>query len=311
MQTEINKHQKIKSICRVLNNYPLAFENKPQALAMKETLATQSDELSDLISKLLRPASTIHRPKQESQQKLSAALLEYIGMGILLATHLQNKPLLDILRVYKSRILNVSAYRLYEMAVHVTDELTANAELAVEYGLTAEKLTAFKAQVADFGETLGNTSALLTDRKSGWKTLNKKLLACSQTIRMKLDPFMEFNEREFPDMFRDYMLVRGSRKRRKRVVKNDPTTGEVSGTVTDSITGLPVENATINLLQHETVFTTDADGYYLIDELEAGNYTVTCHATGYAVPENISAQLAAGESLVVDFSLVPVNPLNN
>ncbi len=311
MQTEINKHQRIKSICRVLNNYPLAFENKSQALAMKETLAEQSDELSTLISKLLRPASTIHRPKQDSQQKLSASLLEYTGMGILLATHLQNKPLLDILRVYKSRIPNVSAYRLYEIAVHVTDELTANSVLAVEYGLTEQKLTAFKAQVADFGETLGNTSVLLTDRKSGWNELNKKLVQCSQTIRLKLDPFMEFNEKEFPDLFRDYMLVRGSRKRRKRVVKSDPTTGEFSGTVTDSTTGLPVENATINLLQHETAYLTDTDGYYLIDELEAGSYTITCHATGFAVPENVSAELAVGESLVVDFSLVPVNPLNN
>ena len=311
MQKEINKHQKIKSICRVLNKYPQAFEDKPQALAMKETLAEQSDELSNLIAKLLRPASTIHRPKQDSQQKLSATLLEYTGMGILLATHLQNKPLLDILRVYRSKIPNVSAYRLYEIAVHVADELTANSALAVEYGLTAEKLTAFKAQVTDFGETLGNTTALLTDRKSGWGTLNKKLVACSETIRMKLDPFMEFNESEFPEMFRDYMLVRGSRKRRKRVLKTDPTTGEFSGTVTDSITGLPVENATINLLQHETAYSTDSDGYYLIDELEPGSYAVTCHAAGYAVPENITAQLAAGESLIADFSLVPVNPLNN
>jgi len=278
---------------------------------MKETLGEQSDELSNLISKLLRPASTIHRPKQDSQLKLSVSLLEYVGMGMLLATHIQNKPLLDILRVYKSRIPNVSAYRLYEIAVHVADELTANSALAVEFGLTAEKLTAFKAQVADFGETLGNTTALLTDRKSGWGTLNKKLLACSQTIRMKLDPFMEFNEKELSDIIRDYMLVRGSRKRRKRVLKTDPVTGEFSGTVTDSTTGLPVENATINLLQHETAYSTDSDGYYLIDELEPGSYTVTCHATGFEVPEDISAQLVAGESLVIDFSLVPVNPLNN
>jgi len=311
MQTEINKHQKIKSICRVLNNYPLAFENKPQALAMKDSFNEQSDDLSNVISKLLRPASTIHRTKQDSQQKLSVSLLEYIGMGILLATHLDNKPLLDILRVYKSKIKNVSAYRLYEIAVHVADELTANFVLAIDYGLTAEKLTAFKTQVADFGETLGNTTALLTDRKSGWNTLNKKLVLCSKTIRLKLDPFMEFNEKEFPDMFKDYMLVRGSRKRRKRAVKVNTTTGEFSGTVTDNVTGLPVANATIILLEQETVYTTDEDGYFLMEDLEPGAYTLTCHATGFKVPEQISSPLLAGESLIVDFSLVPSNPLNN
>ena len=311
MQTEINKHQKIKSICRVLNNYPLAFANKPQALAMKETLGGQSDDLSNLISKLLRPASTIHRPKQDSQQKLKVSLTEYIGMGILLATHLDNKPLLDILKVYKSKILSVSAYRLYEMAVHVAAELAANSELAGDYGLTAEKLEAFNTQVSDFGETIGNTSSLLTDRKSGWNELNKKLVHCSQIIRLKLDPFMEFNEKDFPDLFRDYMLVRGKRKRKKRTIKDSTTTGEFSGTVTDSTTGLPVENATINLLEQEAVFTTDADGFYLIEELEPGTYTLSCHAVGYSVPDVVSSQLIAGESLVVDFELVLSNPLNN
>ncbi len=311
MQIEINKHQKIKSICRVLNNYPLAFENKPQALAMKEALGEQSDDLSNLISKLLRPASTIHRPKQDSQQKLTASVIEYIGMGILLATHLDNKPLLDILRVYKSRILSVSAYRLYEIAVHVAAELAANSELAGDYGLTAVKLEAFNTQVTDFGETIGNTSDLLTDRKSGWNELNKKLVQCSKTIRLKLDPFMEFNEKEFPDLFRDYMLVRGKRKRKKRVIKDSSTTGEFSGTVTDSKTGFPVANATINLMEQEAVFTTDADGYYLIEELEPGTYTLSCHAVGYNVPEQVNYLLVAGESLIVDFNLVSSNPLNN
>jgi hypothetical protein len=125
-------------------------------------------------------------------------------------------------------------------------------------------------------------------------------------MRLQLDPFIEFNEKEFPDLFKDYMLVRGSRKRRKRIVINDPTTGEISGTVTDSVSGLPLANVTINLLEHEAAFSTDADGYYLIDEIEAGNYTVTCHTNGYEVPQAVSCEIIAGEALVIDFSLAPV-----
>jgi len=312
MKPFINKHQKIKSICRVLNNYPQAFEAKTKALEMKEAFSQQSDTVSELISKLLRPASTIHRPKQDSQQKLRLSLQENIGMGILLATHLENMPLLDILKVYKARITNVSAFRLFEMAAHVAEELQKYAEVGVEFGLTEEKMAAFNSQIADFGEMLDITGAMLTDRRSDWKVLNKQLLLCSKTIRLQLDPFIEFNEKEFPDLFKDYMLVRGSRKRRKRIVTSDPTTGDISGLVTDSITGLPIVNVTINLLEHESAYATDADGYYLIDELEAITYTVSCHATGYDVPEQVKVELAAGESIVVDFSLVPtVPPLHN
>jgi hypothetical protein len=295
-----------------MNTYPQAFEDKPKALELKERFSLQSDEVSELISKLLRPASTIHRPKQDSQQKLAIALQENIGMGILLATHLEDKPLLDILKVYKSRIANVSAYRLFEMAGHVAEELQKYAEVGIEFGLTAEKLTAFNTQISDFGETLDQTGAKLSIRKSDWNALNKQLLLCSKTIRLQLDPFIEFNEKEFPDLFKDYMLVRGSRKRRKKIVVNDPTSGDISGVVTDSLTGLPIANATINLVEHESAYTTDADGYYLIDEIEAGPYTVSCHANGYDVPEHVTTELAAGESVVINFSLVPMAiPLNN
>lgn len=312
MRTIISKHQRIKAICRVMNNYPQAFEEKAKALEMKNGFNLQSDGLSELISKLLRPASTIHRPKQDSQQKLRAAVMENIGMGILMATDLENMPLLDILKVYKSKVAVVSAYRLYEMAVHVAEELEHNAALAVDFGITAEKLAAFNTQIADFGETLDNTGAKLTDRKSGRRELSKQMRQCSKTIRLQLDPFIEYNEKEFPELFKDYMLVRGSRKRRKKAVTSDPATGEISGVITDSVSGLPLANVTINLVEQEAVFTTDADGYYLIDELEAGTYTVTCHTSGYDVPQAVTCELTADESLVIDFTLVPAaNPVNN
>jgi len=151
-----------------------------------------------------------------------------------------------------------------------------------------------------------------TGRKSDWNDLRKKLNTCSKMIRLQIDPFIIFNEKEFPDLYKDYMLVRGSRKRRKRILMHDPTTGEISGTITDSVSGLPLGNVTINLLEHESAFTTDADGYYLIDEIEAGNYTVTCHFNGYEVPPAITCAIVAGEALVIDFSLKPlVSPIIN
>jgi len=306
MKTFINQHQKIKAIGRILNKYPAAFANKLKALAMIAEYNQQSDELSELISQLLRPASTIHRPKQDSQQKLVASLSEFLGIGILLAAHLGDMPLLDILKVYKSRIRNVSAYKLFEMAVHVVEELEKKSGLAIEFGISTENLLAFKELVTDFGITLDNTAVLLNSRKSGWNELRKKLNACSKMIRLQIDPFIIFNEKEFPDLYKDYMLVRGSRKRRKRTVTDDPTTGEISGVVTDSVTGLPLANVTINLLNHES-YTTDADGYYLIDELEADSCTVNCFLPGYDVPLPVTDELAAGESLVIDFVLVPVS----
>lgn len=311
MKNYINRHQKIKSICRVMNNYPQAFADKPKALALKDEFNQQSEEVSELISKLLRPASTIHRPKQDRQLKLTLALQEFIGMGILLASHLENMPLLDILKHYKKKLHHSAAYNLYEMASHVAEELGKQAQLGVEFGLTTEKLEAFNELVSSYGETLEQTGALLSDRKSGWNQLNNKILSCSKTIRLKIDPFILFNEKEFPEMYKEYVLVRGNRRKKKRVVNTDDTLGDISGVITDSVTGLPLANATINLVDQELAYTTDNDGYYLIDELEPQTYKVSCYAVGYDVPQAVTCELKEGESLLVDFSLVPVNPINN
>jgi len=313
MKKFINQHQKIKSIGRILDKYPAAFANKLKAQAMIADYNQNCDDLSELISQLLRPASTIHRPKQDSQQKLVTALSEFLGMGILLASHLDNKPLLDILKVYKAKMNNVSAYKLFEMADHVAEELEKRSDLALGFGISTENMLAFKGLVTDFGIVLENTGVLLTIRRSGWNDLRNKLNTCSKMIRHQIDPFIIFNEKEFPELYKDYMLIRGSRKRRKRpTMDEDPSAGEISGVVTDCITHLPLANATINILNHESSYTTDADGYYLVEELGAGSFTISCYAPGYVVPEQVTSPIAEGESLIIDFALVPaIKPPGN
>jgi len=304
MKSYINKHQKFKAIGRIMNNHAAAFADKSKAQAMKDGYDQLNAELSELISSLLRPISTIHRPKQASQSKLEAALAEHIGMGMLLATELDNAPLLDILKVYKSRINRVSAYKLFEMAVHVAEELESQGQLGIEYGLTAEKLAIFRDMVTEFGQTLEATGDMLKSRKSGWDQLNRLLLYCSKMLKQQIDPFVIYNEKEFPDLYREYMLLRGSRKRRRKLA-SDPEPAEISGTVTDSVSGQPLAGAVINLASPESIVHTDDDGYYLLEELAAGEYTVSCHLEGYEVPAAITVTAVAGDSLVVDFALVP------
>ena len=112
-------------------------------------------------------------------------------------------------------------------------------------------------------------------------------------------------------MYKEYVLVRGNRRKKKRVPNTNDNLGDISGVITDSVTGLPLANATINLVDQELAYTTDNDGYYLIDELEPQTYKVSCYAVGYNVPQAVTCELKEGESLLIDFSMVPANPVNN
>ncbi|NIR87306.1 PEGA domain-containing protein [Candidatus Bathyarchaeota archaeon] len=78
-----------------------------------------------------------------------------------------------------------------------------------------------------------------------------------------------------------------------------PGKGAIAGTITDALTGDPIEGATVTADGYST--TTDADGYYNIT-IDPGTYTVTTSATGYE-SDSKSTTVDAGETTTVNFTL--------
>ena len=83
--------------------------------------------------------------------------------------------------------------------------------------------------------------------------------------------------------------------------------GTINGTVTDAMTGDPLEGAVITAGEYST--TTIGDGTYSMDVLE-GLYDVTCEFPPYA-SQTLPADVPAGGSVTVDFALFEeVDPPN-
>lgn len=81
----------------------------------------------------------------------------------------------------------------------------------------------------------------------------------------------------------------------------------INGVVTDIVTGLPIQNATVTLFLEGTEIivastTTDQDGNYLLGGLSPGNYNLRFEATGY-LTECFSIQLGIAETLTVNAAL--------
>ncbi len=86
-------------------------------------------------------------------------------------------------------------------------------------------------------------------------------------------------------------------------------TGSISGSVTNSITGTPVEGAEITTdpaIQGLTI-TTDVSGKYSAT-LPTGSYSMTCSANNFE-SHTISITLAAGQAVTHDAALVPSSPV--
>ncbi len=88
----------------------------------------------------------------------------------------------------------------------------------------------------------------------------------------------------------------------------DAPRGTVSGTVTNSVTGLPIENAEILAYPHSR--RTAANGIYGPFRVLPGDFEITASAKGYLTGSYVIS-VANGQSVVRDFQLTPIPVIEN
>lgn len=79
----------------------------------------------------------------------------------------------------------------------------------------------------------------------------------------------------------------------------------LTGTVTSSADGLPIQKAEVRLLGGEKKTLTDSAGTYVLSALQAGSPNAQASAEGYG-PGVQQVSLTAGNETIADFVLVPV-----
>jgi TonB-linked SusC/RagA family outer membrane protein len=80
-------------------------------------------------------------------------------------------------------------------------------------------------------------------------------------------------------------------------------TGALSGRVTEATTGAPLPGANVVVVGTSTGTSTDADGRYVIADLEPGTYDLRASFVGYRGEMREDVPVTAGDTSIVDFSL--------
>jgi hypothetical protein len=305
------RHQKYKSMQITLESYQQAFEGNQEAIAVMNSFSEYNSQLSALLSKLTRPVSTVYQPKMNKQIEFTRKLRSMIGVGTTVASRTGDASLLYTLRLYRTQLKNASAFLLREMAVHLSEEMTPHTELLTGLGITPALFEAFNQMIQDFSATVDNTRVQLNVRKSDRKAIFSLLKTCNNIVRDQLDPLVLTVEDEQPDLYREWFTLRARKKGKSQVNELETANSDISGTVTDSTTNQPLAFAIVTLVEQGTVTESDEDGYYTFDELSEGDYTLSCHASGYDVPEVVKVAAGNDDSVVVDFNLKRVNPILN
>jgi hypothetical protein len=83
-----------------------------------------------------------------------------------------------------------------------------------------------------------------------------------------------------------------------------PTTGTISGTVTDASTSARISGASVSTQPTTTTVTTNAQGNFTISNVSPGAYTVTASVSGYST-DSTSITVTAGQTAIANLALQP------
>jgi hypothetical protein len=305
MKYLIAKHLRFKSIHRVIEKYPADFAGNPEILAAIELFAGNNNRIAELLTNLSGPRSLVHSPKVDLKRRVRVSMTRMSGMGILIGTRQNDEPKINMYKAFKQLSWRNTNWVLHQNALKVAAELAKDQAIAGNSGLSAEKLATFQNLVQLYGEALESTDVLVSQRKSDRQELNTLMTTNSGIMRAQLDPYVIFEQEAHPDLYREYMIAHrwpsGKKQPGEKV-----TFSEISGSVINNATSDPLAGATVMITELELVAITDADGYYLFDEVPAGRFTLSCHSPGFVVPANATVIVDGTESLELNFSLDPV-----
>jgi hypothetical protein len=310
MKRSIERFQQYKALHRILSDYPQAFSEKPEVQSTLDQFDNLNGQLSTLISNLLRPVSGVYRPRKELRDAYFKSLTNLIDLGVLIARKTGNQSMQAMMMGYRSTSFRASHYRLYEIGVDTVRELSAFPDLVSSLGKEATLLESFSTLAEEFSGKLGDTGIALNIRRSQRREFTRLLTDCHGILRYELDRYVAHHKLTYPEMFNLYESMRRPHRRKKRSGEK-PGISLITGSVTDAVTGQAIAGAGISLIQQASVIETDADGFFEIEDLHEGKYTLGCFASGYQVPENQEVTLGADDIVEVNFTLQPVNPILN
>jgi len=289
---------------RVFEKYAAQFDGKLDVKAAIVLFVANVNRIGELLSRLALPRKTLTGPGKVKALELRKALFTMADLGIMMGASRKDNNQVDLFMEIRKGSHKFTIWGMYQAALQAYTELNTYPEVGIKIGLTLEMLEAFKQQADDFGDLLDIIDALLKERKSDREELLSLLKANTPILKQQIEPVIRLEAATTPGLLREYLIARhtGARKKQDSIID---LLSEISGTVTDIITGSPVANATVDIAERELITTTDADVYYQFDEVPVGDSTISCHATGYRLPERVKVNAADGESLQVDFSLQP------
>lgn len=303
MNSAVERLDRYKSLLRILDLYSDALNGKSEILAAKSNFAATTEQLDGIISDLVFPLAFIRRTQVDLRHQLRSEFQRMSRIGILIAKKHNDNFMLSQMKGYRNMVYTLNSFSLRESAFDLADVLESYLDDAETIGFTAGDITAFRQFAGNFANVMQATRDQLVDRRKKRQDVRNLFRVCNGILKESLDPFVQISTLAYPDLATAYKLIRYNSGKSKTAGSAGAETAEISGTVSDAATNLPIEGATVFVTAYNLLADTDADGCYVFEGLAPGEYRVGCTANGYITPAVVVVNIAAGDSADADIFL--------
>lgn len=310
MKAEVFLTARYRAILRVLDNHPELFENKPQAIQFKEQLAAGVDELFSILAAQSVPLRSLMQNRVIARKKLREEFVNVCTISKAVASSQKNNELELTLKRYIADARSKSTEHVLVMLEQLKSLIEPMADQASELGLSGDRIDSLSQLGDEYRLHSQGVHNRIGNRLSNKQRVRELSSELNKLIVNFLDNFVRFHEKEHPAFGFEYRRVRFARRRRPSTLSL-PENADISGMVLDATTEKPIRGAKVLIVEHNEVETTDDDGYFLFSDLQPGDFTLSCHALGYLVPEPVNIKLDKNDSVIHNFKLTLAQTPNN
>ena len=198
-----------------------------------------------------------------------------------------------------SKLQNTNDELLIPVCNNILSIATTNAAAIIPYGVSAARVTAFEDIIEDYQNLIPNPRNAVSNRSAVRTSLKNLFKDADLIFKSQLDKLaLQFKTTE-EDFYNTY--------RNNRIILDAATSNtQATGTITDSVTNLPIPNVTINVVDELYTATSDATGDYTIKIPVPGTYNLTFLAGGYNTKVQNGVVVTLGQSTALNIQLVPL-----
>jgi hypothetical protein len=207
----------------------------------------------------------------------------------------------------KSEMSRTGATMLRNLAILLYDKALVHVAELTEYGITSEKLAAFKDDIDQFSNVLPQIRMGITEKKQATSHL-AQLIDDNDKLLDKMDSLIEIIKLDYPDFYEAY------RSNRKVLVNRTGTivlTGRISDAITrEGIYGVKVTFSPQNGLmgvnaskaEAPMVKVTAKKGRFRVKSMKPGTYNAVLRRRGYK-EKIVNVLISPGEMTVLNEEL--------